>query len=431
MGNVAIIGTQWGDEGKGKIVDIFADAANVIVRFHGGNNAGHTLVVNNQKTVLHLIPSGILRDKKICVIGNGVVIDPAELLKEIDDISSRGLFPKRTKLFISELAHLIMPYHKALDAAKEQVASKKIGTTGRGIGPAYEDKVARTGIRVGDLLDKKVLREKIEASVPLKNAILQKVYGATCSFSAQEISEEYSRYAERLREYVANTSVILAREIAKGKKVLFEGAQGTQLDIDYGTYPFVTSSNTIVGNASTGSGVGPAHIGRVVGLCKAYTTRVGEGPFPTELNDDIGERLQRIGCEFGATTGRKRRCGWLDLVLVKQAVRLSGISSLAITKLDVLTGMDKIMICVGYELAGKKITDALPASIADFAQCRPIYREFPGWSENISAAREIADLPRNARRYLDFIAKHTQTNIALISVGASREETIICEELFS
>jgi len=414
MGNVTVVGTQWGDEGKGKVVDIYAKQADIIVRFHGGNNAGHTLVVNGLKTVLHLIPSGILHIEKTCIIGNGVVVDPAELLKEIDSILSLGLFGDISRLFISESAHLIMPYHKALDAARESLSTKKLGTTGRGIGPAYEDKAARVGIRAGDLLNLATLEEKIENNTAIKNAILKNVYGVEETFCAKDIFREYSQYARRLAGFITNTSLLLDGEIKKGKRVLFEGAQGTHLDIDHGTYPYVTSSNTVAANASSGSGVGPQQIGAVVGLCKAYTTRVGEGPFPSELTDAIGRRLQEVGGEFGATTGRKRRCGWLDLVLIRKAVRLNGISFLAITKLDVLTGLNSLKVCVDYAADGK-----------------PIYRELPPWHEDISRARSMDELPSAARAYLDFIVSEVGVPIALVSVGSDRQETILCVDPFA
>ena len=327
MANVAVVGTQWGDEGKGKIVDLYTGKADVVARFQGGNNAGHTLVVKGRTTILHLIPSGILHDHKICIIGNGVVFDPKIFLTEIEELTQGGLLPSSTKLYVSEKAHVIMPYHRSIDQAREaRSAGKKIGTTGRGIGPAYEDKVARTGIRVGDLYETDLFREKLRQSLEEKNFLLKNYFGAE-PLNAEAIADEYLAFAEKIKPYVADTSLILDREIKQGKKVLFEGAQGCHLDIDHGTYPYVTSSNTVSGNAACGSGIGPNTISTVVGICKAYTTRVGEGPFPTELKDAIGEHLQKVGQEFGATTGRKRRCGWLDMVLVRQAVRVSGIIS--------------------------------------------------------------------------------------------------------
>jgi adenylosuccinate synthase len=363
MSNVAVVGTQWGDEGKGKIVDLYTEKADVVARFQGGNNAGHTLVVKGRKTILHLIPSGILHDHKICVIGNGVVFDPAVFLQETEELQQGNLLPLHTKLFISEKAHLIMPYHRSIDQAREAKASgKKIGTTGRGIGPAYEDKVARTGIRVGDLYEEDLFREKLRQNLETKNFMLTNYYKDK-PLNEEEIASQYLAYAQKIKPYVADTSLILDHEIKQGKKILFEGAQGSHLDVDHGTYPYVTSSNTVSGNASCGSGIGPNTISTVVGICKAYTTRVGEGPFPTELNDARGNHMQQVGQEFGATTGRKRRCGWLDMVLVRQAVRVSGITALAITKLDVLTGLDKLKICVGYKSANGEFTYAAPASM--------------------------------------------------------------------
>lgn len=430
MANVAVVGTQWGDEGKGKIVDLYTEGADVIARFQGGNNAGHTLVVKGRKTILHLIPSGILHDKKTCIIGNGLVIDPVVLIQEIEELQKGGLFPPNTKLYVSEKAHLIMPYHKRLDLAREAGGGKKIGTTGRGIGPAYEDKIARTGIRVCDLYDEKVLREKITRALREKNFLLTGLYKEK-PFSDNEIVAEYLVHAQKLKPYVADTSLILGTEIKKGKKILFEGAQGAHLDIDHGTYPYVTSSNTVAGNASCGSGIGPDAVSNVVGICKAYTTRVGEGPFPTELTCAIGKKIQQVGQEFGATTGRPRRCGWLDMVLVRQAVRTSGITRLAITKLDVLTGIDTIKICIGYKSEnGDEYTHAVPASTELLAKCKPVYEEFAGWKEDILHARDMKELPANARKYLRRLEELAGARIGLISVGAGREETIVLEDPF-
>lgn len=430
MANVAVVGTQWGDEGKGKIVDLYTEGADVIARFQGGNNAGHTLVVKGHKTILHLIPSGILHDKKTCIIGNGVVVDPVVLMKEIEDLQKSGLFPPKTKLYISEKAHLIMPYHKRLDAAREASSTgRKIGTTGRGIGPAYEDKISRIGIRICDLYDENLLKEKLRHSLTEKNFLLTGLFHGE-PLSADEIAAEYLAYGEIIKPYVADTSLIIDSEIKKGKKILFEGAQGAHLDIDHGTYPYVTSSNTVAGNAACGSGVGPNAITNVVGICKAYTTRVGEGPFPTELTCEIGQRIQKAGQEFGSTTGRQRRCGWLDMVLVRQAVRTSGINRLAITKLDVLTGLDKIKICVGYKTPNAEFTHAVPANLSLFTQCQPIYEEFAGWKEDILNARSITELPVNARKYLHRMEELAEAKINLISVGPGREETIILEDPF-
>ncbi|PKN20343.1 MAG: adenylosuccinate synthase [Deltaproteobacteria bacterium HGW-Deltaproteobacteria-6] len=430
MANVAVVGTQWGDEGKGKIVDLYTSEADVVARFQGGNNAGHTLVVRGRKTILHLIPSGILHDHKICIIGNGVVFDPKVFLQEIDELNEGGLLPASTKLYISEKTHVIMPYHRSIDQAREaRSAGKKIGTTGRGIGPAYEDKVARTGIRVCDLYETNLFREKLIQSLEEKNFLLKNYFGAE-PLDPEAIADEYLAFAEKIKPYVADTSLILDHEIKKGKKVLFEGAQGCHLDIDHGTYPYVTSSNTVSGNAACGSGIGPNTISAVVGICKAYTTRVGEGPFPTELKDGIGEHLQKVGQEFGATTGRKRRCGWLDMVLVRQAVRVSGIAWLAITKLDVLTGLDKLKICVGYQSDQGEFTEAAPASMNIFSSCVPVYEELDGWKEDIAGAQKISDLPANAQKYLQRLKELSGADLALVSVGAGREETIQMENPF-
>ncbi|PKN36484.1 MAG: adenylosuccinate synthase [Deltaproteobacteria bacterium HGW-Deltaproteobacteria-2] len=430
MANVAVIGTQWGDEGKGKIVDLYTEKADVVARFQGGNNAGHTLVVNGKKTILHLIPSGILHDRKICIIGNGVVFDPLVFLQEIEELQQGNLLPPHTKLFVSEKAHLIMPYHRSIDQAREaQSSGKKIGTTGRGIGPAYEDKVARTGIRIGDLYEEDLFREKLKQILKEKNFLLTNYYKDK-PLDEEEIATQYLTCAQKIKPYVADTSLILDHEIKQGKKILFEGAQGSQLDVDHGTYPYVTSSNTVSGNASCGNGIGPNKINTIVGICKAYTTRVGEGPFPTELKDDVGNHMQQVGQEFGATTGRKRRCGWLDIVLVRQAVRVSGINALAITKLDVLSGLDKLKICVGYKSAEGTFTHAVPASIRVLSDCQPVYEEFDGWKEDILYAREMSELPANARKYLKRLEELAEAKIMLVSVGAGREETIVLEDPF-
>ncbi len=428
---VIVVGTQWGDEGKGKIVDLYAESADVIARFQGGNNAGHTLVVKGEQTILHLIPSGILHNNKICIVGNGVVLDPKVIIQEIDNLKSRNLFPSNTTLFVSENVHIIMPYHRRLDIAREsRKGGKKIGTTGRGIGPCYEDKVTRVGIRLCDLLDDKVFREKLKKNVEEKNFFLTEFFKEE-PVDEQAIYNEYREYADRLRQYAANTSIILSREIEKGKNILFEGAQGNHLDVDHGTYPFVTSSNTVAGNACCGSGIGPTKISAVVGICKAYTTRVGGGPFITELTDDIGERIQKVGMEFGATTGRRRRCGWLDIVMVRQSARISGITGIAITKLDVLTGIEKLKVCVGYKIDGKDFTESVPSNLQILSQCRPIYEEMEGWAEDISKARNIQALPTNARKYVERVEELTGVKIFVASVGPGREETIIVENPFT
>jgi len=430
MANVAVIGTQWGDEGKGKIVDLYAEKADVVARFQGGNNAGHTLVVKGRKTILHLIPSGVLHNGKICIIGNGVVFDPFVFLGELEELEKGDLLPPDTRLHISEKAHLIMPYHRRIDQAREAHATgKKIGTTGRGIGPAYEDKAARTGIRVGDLYEEPLFREKLRQALEEKNFLLVNFFKEK-PLDEKEIAEQYLACAEKIKPYVADTSLLLDREARQGRKILFEGAQGSHLDVDHGTYPYVTSSNTVAANASCGSGIGPHLLDRVVGICKAYTTRVGEGPFPTELKDEIGDHLQRVGQEFGATTGRKRRCGWLDMVLIRQAVRVSGIGALAITKLDVLTGLDKLKICVGYKAPNAEYTHALPSSNNKLAACQPVFEEFDGWKEDISHAREISELPANTRKYLKRLEELADAKIILVSVGPGREETIVLEDPF-
>ncbi len=430
MANVIVVGTQWGDEGKGKIVDLYAEDADAVVRFQGGNNAGHTLVVKGEQTILHLIPSGILHGGKICIIGNGVVVDPKVLLGEIDELRRRNLFPPDTKLFVSENAHVIMPYHCRLDSARESAkGDQKIGTTGRGIGPCYEDKVARVGIRFCDLLDDETFRAKLKRNVDEKNFYLTKLFNEE-PLDEKAIYDEYRGYADRLRPFIINASLILEEETRQKKNILFEGAQGTHLDIDHGTYPYVTSSNTVAGNACGGSGIGPTKINAVVGIVKAYTTRVGGGPFMTELTDETGEHIQNMGKEFGATTGRRRRCGWLDMVLVRHAIRLSGINGLAITKLDVLTGLDQLKICRGYRLNGKEITDAVPSNLKELAKCEPVYEELKGWKEPIGQAKTIAELPARARKYVKTIEKLSGVKLFLVSVGADRDETIVLKNPF-
>lgn len=423
MANIVIIGTQWGDEGKGKIVDLLAEYADIVVRFQGGNNAGHTMVVNGEKFISHLVPSGILQ-KKTCIIGNGVVVDPGVLLDEIDYLIEKGVPVNPDNLMISEKAHVIMPYHKNIDVASESMKGKnRIGTTGRGIGPCYDDKVSRRGIRFAELTDPEVFREKLLSVLPEKNFILEK-YLSCEALDAGKIIKEYSSYSERLAPFVANISVIIHRAMKEGKQVLFEGAQGTHLDIDHGTYPYVTSSNTVAGNACCGSGIGPKEISGIVGIVKAYTTRVGEGPFPTELLDETGDYIQKKGAEFGATTGRKRRCGWLDTVLLRNAARLNSLTGLAITKLDVLGGVKTLKICTGYEHDGKILKD-FPASIKVLSSCKPVYEEMPGWDEDISGIRNLKELPKTTRNYLKKIENLTETPITIVSVGPGRDETIL------
>jgi adenylosuccinate synthase len=423
VANVVIVGTQWGDEGKGKIVDLLAEHAHVVVRFQGGNNAGHTMVVGGEQFICHLIPSGILQDKT-CIIGNGVVVDPAVLLGEIDNLRNRGINIAENRLLISERAHVIMPYHKSVDHAREKFkGDKKIGTTGRGIGPAYEDKATRRGIRFVDLLDPEAFAEKVGTILDEKNFYL-KNYLSADELDAQEIIDQYREFAQRLAPHVANVSVIINDAIKNGQHVLFEGAQGTHLDIDHGTYPFVTSSNTLAGNACCGSGVGPKQIDEIIGIVKAYTTRVGAGPFPSELFDETGDKSQEKGAEFGATTGRRRRCGWLDTVILRNAVRLNGLTGLAITKLDVLDGLESVKICTAYEYKGEIIKD-FPASLDVLADCQPVYETLPGWAEDTSKMRKLEDFPANARSYLDRMAELAETEIHIVSIGPDREQTIV------
>jgi adenylosuccinate synthase len=429
LSNTVIIGTQWGDEGKGKLVDLLSEYADYVVRFQGGNNAGHTMVVGGEKFISHLVPSGILQ-KKICIIGNGVVVDPEVLLEEIDYLSDKGIDVSPDKLKISEKAHLIMPYHKAIDMARESSDVKKmIGTTGRGIGPCYEDKASRRGIRFVDLMNSDVFKEKVETNIVEKNFLLTHFYkkGAV---SPQELVDKYLAYAKRLVPYIADISVLINNGIRSGKQILFEGAQGTHLDIDHGTYPYVTSSNTISGNACGGAGIGPKQLTDIVGIVKAYTTRVGKGPFPTELFDDVGDRIQKKGAEFGATTGRKRRCGWIDLVILRNAVRLNGITTFAVTKLDVLGGLESLKICTGYEHQGEHIEN-FPADLDLLGKCQPVYETLPSWTEDISGIRQYDKLPFNTQKYLRRIEELAETPIHMISVGPGREETILLKNPFA
>lgn len=434
MANVVVIGAQWGDEGKGKVVDLLTEHAQVVVRFQGGNNAGHTLVVDGQKTVLHLIPSGILHAGKVCVIGNGVVIDPAVLMVEIDKLKQRSLLQDDGQLLISENAHVIVSWHKQLDGLREKSrAGSAIGTTGRGIGPAYEDKVARRGIRVRDLLHPERLRRKIDERLPAIASEMRELSRLAAQpepeLSAAKIHEELVTVGERLRPYVKDASLYLTDAVKKGAKILFEGAQGTLLDVDHGTYPFVTSSNCVAGNAAVGSGVGPTAIHRVMGISKGYTTRVGGGPFPTELTDETGDRLRKVGDEFGATTGRPRRCGWLDAVVLRYAARVNGFWGIALTKLDVLSGLETVKICTAYELDGKQVTE-LPGDYEDLARVKPVYESHPGWTEKLSAARGFGDLPENTRRYVRRIEEVSGVPVVCISVGADRGETILLQNPF-
>ncbi len=429
MANVVVVGAQWGDEGKGKVVDIYTEYADDIVRYQGGNNAGHTLVVGSEKIVLHLIPSGILHEGKRCIIGNGVVLDPEVFIREITKLKESGRIKDDACLLLSESLHIIMPYHKRIDIAREaKSGDKKIGTTGRGIGPCYEDKIGRRGIRLMDLLNPDVFAAKLREFLVEKNFILEKLLGEPpCSYD--EINEEYQGYAATLRTYVADTSLILSMDLKSGKKALFEGAQGTLLDVDHGTYPYVTSSSTCAGGACTGSGANPRDIHEIIGISKAYVTRVGSGPFPTELLDATGEQLRQTGGEFGATTGRPRRCGWFDAMVVRYAVRVNGLTGIALTKLDVLSGFDTIKVCTGYTYNGQRVED-LPASLEVFEKCQPVYEELPGWKADITAARSFDDLPANARSYVRRLEELAGCQIVLVSVGPRRDQTIILRNPF-
>ncbi|MEQ3340705.1 adenylosuccinate synthase [Clostridium butyricum] len=428
MSAFIVLGAQWGDEGKGKMTDYLAEEANVVVRFQGGNNAGHTVVVGDKEYKLHLIPSGILYEDKLNVIGNGVVVDPKALFEEIDYLEGVGVKVTPEKLIISDRAQLIMPYHKVLDKLKEQARGKNdIGTTGKGIGPCYTDKFERCGIRVCDLMHEDVFTEKLKENIEMKNAYITKVLGGE-PVSFDEILKEYLEFAKKLRPFVQDTSVRVYNDIKADKTVLFEGAQGMLLDIDYGTYPYVTSSNTTAGGVANGVGIGPNMITNAVGITKAYTTRVGKGPFPTELLDETGDWIREKGHEYGVTTGRSRRCGWLDLVIVKTACRVSGLTSLAVTKIDTLAGLDKLKVCVGYKFNGEVI-DYFPASLEDLAKCEPIYEEFEGWEEEVANARSYDELPENAKKYLKRIEEFTDTKISIVSVGPKRDQTMRVKSL--
>jgi adenylosuccinate synthase len=425
---IVVVGAQWGDEGKGKIIDLLAKSTDVVVRFQGGSNAGHTLVVEGEKFVFHLIPSGILHKGTRCVIGSGVVVDPQVLIEEIDGLKGKGYLQDDSQFLLSEEAHLIFPYHKRIDKGRERIRSGEIGTTGRGIGPAYEDRASRDGIRVIDLVEEEIFRRKLEETLAQKNYYLTHVLQEE-GVELEPLYQEYMRHGERLRRYVANTSFFLAQQIKEGKQILFEGAQGTLLDVDHGTYPYVTSSSTVAGNACSGSGIGPTQIDFVLGITKAYTTRVGSGPFPTELADDIGAMLREKGGEYGATTGRPRRCGWFDAVVVRHAARVNGLGGLAITKLDTLTGLKTIKMCTAYRLGKDTITE-FPASAERVARCQPLYEEYEGWAEDISGIKGLSQLPPAAQRYLEQIERLTQTPIHIVSVGAQRDQTIIRRDPF-
>jgi len=429
MPNVVVIGAQWGDEGKGKVVDLLTEHADVVVRFQGGNNAGHTLVVGGQKTVLHLIPSGILHPGKACVIGNGVVVDPDVLAHEIAELKARGLLQDDGQLVLSLDAHVIMPWHKAIDVAREQrMGDAKIGTTGRGIGPTYEDKVARRGLRVRDLLDEARLARKVRERIAAARDELARL-GATLDLDEATVVRKYADLGKRLAPYAKDASLWLHGAIKAGKSLLFEGAQGTLLDVDHGTYPFVTSSNTVAGNAATGAGVGPTAIDRVIGISKAYSTRVGGGPYPTELKDATGEKLRQLGGEFGATTGRPRRCGWIDALALRYAARVNGLDGIALTKLDVLTGFPEIKIAVAYR-CGDQTFDEMPSDLETLERCEAVYEALPGWTEKLDGVRRWEDLPKTARTYVERVAELTGVKIVAVSVGADRGETIVLENPF-
>jgi adenylosuccinate synthase len=425
MSNIVIVGSQWGDEGKGKIVDLITERFDVVARYQGGHNAGHTVAIEGRKYVLHLIPSGILRPGKICVIGNGVVIDPVAFTEEVRTLTSAGI-DVAGRLFVSNRAHLVMPYHRAIEKAEEDALKEKIGTTSRGIGPCYEDKMGRRGIRVADLLDSDLFREKVRANLEFKNRVLCSIYGAA-PLNAEEIAEQYLGMAPQILPFVTDTAEFLNHVVREGKTILFEGAQGTLLDVDHGTYPFVTSSSATAGGACTGTGIGPSLIDGVLGIAKAYTTRVGGGPFPTELTDDTGRRIRGRGAEYGASTGRPRRCGWFDAVVVRYAALLNDLTTLVITKLDVLDHMDEIRICVGYEVRGERMP-FFPTDMSILSEVKPVYENHRGWKQDTSRIRRFADLPALAKSYLGRLSELTNTDISIISTGPDRSETIILEE---
>ena len=427
---VVLVGAQWGDEGKGKVVDYLARKADVVVRFQGGNNAGHTLVVGGEKIILHLVPSGILHPGKLCIIGNGLVIDPQVLCEEIEQLKQKGHFRNEARLKISERAQLILPYHRMIDVASESRKGEgKIGTTGRGIGPAYADKAGRTGLRFCELKNPESLVRKLGAAIAEKNQYLVKICGAE-PLDSGKIIEEFLEYSRKLSGYAADTSRLLNELAAKRKRILFEGAQGTMLDLDHGTYPYVTSSNTIAGAACVGAGLSPRLVDRIVGVSKAYTTRVGAGPFPTELSGELAERLRERGGEYGATTGRPRRCGWLDLVQLKYAARLNGLTDLVITKLDVLSGIDPVQVCIGYKYRGKLLKE-FPAEIEVMEKMVPVYKKFKGWRQELGKVRDLADLPKETKSYLKFIEERLEVPILAVSVGKEREEIIVMSEPFA
>lgn len=423
MPNLALIGTQWGDEGKGKVVDWLTERFDVVARYQGGNNAGHTVIIEGQQRVLHLVPSGILRPEVVCVIGNGVVVDPRALFEEIDELAADSIRVE-DRLLVSDRAHLILPYHRGIElGAEDRRGDAKIGTTSRGIGPCYQDKMARSGIRVVDCIDPDVLARKVEANVRVVNQIMEHLYDRD-PFSAEEIIEEYRGHGERLRDYATDTSLWLNDAMDAGRDVLFEGAQGTHLDVDHGTYPYVTSSNATAGGVCSGLGVGPTRVDAVLGVAKAYTTRVGQGPLPTQLEDEAGERLRQAGKEFGATTGRPRRCGWFDVVAVRTAVRVNGCDTLAITKLDVLDGMDELQVCTGYRLDGEE-RRTMPADADRLQACEPVYEALPGWHEPTAGVTRWEAMPANARAYLRRLEELCGCPVGLVSVGADRRDVVM------
>lgn len=431
MAGIVVVGAQWGDEGKGKLIDVFAEKADMVVRYQGGANAGHTLVVNGQKTVLHLVPSGILRPDTTCVIASGVVVDVVSIRDEIRKLKAAGFLENPKQLMISDTATIILPYHKALDAAREaSLSDGKIGTTGKGIGPAYEDRASRRAVLFGDIFDRETLKAKIELALREKNFILENYYKST-TFKLEDLLNDLEAVAAELAPYRAkDTSLFISKALKAGKRVLFEGAQGTMLDVTHGTYPFVTSSSTLSANACASAGIGPMNINKVIGVFKAYTTRVGSGPFPTELFDEVGKKIQADGHEFGSTTGRARRCGWLDLVALKYAIRVNGITNLAMMKLDVLTGHERIGVCTAYKLNGEIITE-LPTSPYELEKVEPVIEWIPGWTQDLTKVKTLSDLPRPCTNYIDYLGSQLGTPIDVISVGPGREQTLWVKPLFN
>ncbi|MFS0646046.1 adenylosuccinate synthase [Siminovitchia sp. 179-K 8D1 HS] len=427
MSSVVVVGTQWGDEGKGKITDFLSENAEVIARYQGGNNAGHTIQFNNVTYKLHLIPSGIFYKDKISVIGNGMVVDPKALVKELEYLHGHGVSTENLR--ISNRAHVILPYHLKIDEVEEErKGANKIGTTKKGIGPAYMDKAARVGIRIADLLDREVFEEKLTRNLAEKNRLLERFY-ETEGFKLEDILDEYYEYGQQFKDYVCDTSVVLNDALDEGKRVLFEGAQGVMLDIDQGTYPFVTSSNPVAGGVTIGSGVGPTKIDHVVGVCKAYTSRVGDGPFPTELKDEIGEQIREVGREYGTTTGRPRRVGWFDSVVVRHARRVSGLTDLSLNSIDVLTGIDTLKICTAYDYKGTLIKE-YPANLNILKDCKPVYEELPGWTEDITGCKTLDELPANARHYLERVSQLTGVTLSVFSVGPDRSQTNVVRSVW-